>query len=205
MPGSTTSLLRPVRRTPHKQPSSGCREAALPSASGLTPPAACQGYVGYSVPRERVRVQLSVPPARPWVAELFVSPLAETHGGPETVSEMLAGAGRCTPALGPDGCIRLVHRAAIRWLKVWDPELVKSSQAGSREVVPLPAVVVTFAADESLEGALVAPAPRESRRRLDLSSSRQALLPLVTAEGSFPVNLDLVTAISVPEGDHARP
>jgi hypothetical protein len=204
MPGTTTSLVRPVRRTPDRQRSTGCREAALPPTSGLTPPATDQDHVGYQVPRERVRALLSVPPARPWVADLFVSPVAQTHAGPETLSEMLARAGRFVPTVGRDGSVLLVRTAALRWLKVWDPELVRNTQAATREGVSHPAVVLTFTDDETLEGALVALAPPESRRPLDLVNSTQTFLPLVTAEGVFIVNLDLVTAIGFPEVDRAR-
>ncbi|HNX48616.1 MAG TPA: hypothetical protein PLS53_02680 [Thermoanaerobaculaceae bacterium] len=156
----------------------------------------------YRVQKIQARVVISVPPHPPEERVLFLSPYAQTHDGPETVSDLLTDMKRFLPALSVEKGVYLVRTEAIRWLKIGDPEQAEWRFGESFMGVPHARIRCEFSDGEALEGTLNAVAPPGAQRVLDVLNLQRGFLHLMTSAGLHLVNRGQVCRVFILEDTH---
>ena len=185
------------------------RVAAAPVALNPCPRDADTGTVTLGrkapVPRFveklRVPVRLALANASPLDGFVLLAPRSEIHDGPETLLETLNRTTRIVPVVdGPDGDVRLVTRAYLRWMQA-GPDVASllvrpKLWAATREE----RVHVRFAAGDSFDGVLAIEMPNDYNRASDFLNSDEAFFALTTATGTVLVNKSAVAEVVVSAG-----
>jgi hypothetical protein len=154
----------------------------------------------YRVPKRKARVLVKTPPGPPTWKSIFISSSAASHQGLETVSDLFNERQFFLPLGGEEGGVTFVRRAAIRWVRVEDPEVVEWYYYEVRGAVAHAEVQFLFDDGELLEGTLYALGRAGEQRVLDVVNRREEdFLHLEADAGLFLVNLEHVSSISVME------
>ena len=159
----------------------------------------------FKIPKDRALVTLCLPPVAPSERYLFLSALAESHRGQETVSDLLLNPRRFVPVLDDEGRTSLVRKSAIRWVRVAEPETAEWLFFEAREAAPVVGAEVEFEDGSRLSGNLWAIAPPGEQRVSDLVNRQERWLHLETGDGLYLINLEHVRLVHASEGNHARP
>jgi hypothetical protein len=154
----------------------------------------------YKVPKERARVRLDLGAAGVVDRVLFLSPLAPTHRGRETVSDLLGSPEPYLPVLEEGNGLVLLRKDVVRWVRVEEPAEVEWYFYEARLGAPTHRIRCHFAEGDPLVGILYAIAPEGEQRVSDVVNRETGFLPLETESGLYLVNLKWVTAIEVVEG-----
>jgi hypothetical protein len=153
----------------------------------------------YRVPKGRATVLIFVPPFPIAVRTVFLSEIAESHHGPETVSDLLDKPQAYLPVQEEDGEPVLLRKDSVRWLKVEDPRAVEwcffedAAGAATRKIR------CVFADGDPLDGTIYVVAPEGERRVSDLVNRRSGFLHVESEGELYLVNLRHVVTVRILE------
>lgn len=148
----------------------------------------------YRTPTRAVPVELSIEGGRVEEVTLYLSTLAETHAGPETVEDALNRARDFIPVRGRETeQIFLVRRSAIRIVSVADRD---DSQRHEESPVYVDLVRVELDGGESIEGTLATILPPDRPRLSDyFNLIEETFVPISVDEGVRYVNKHFVSIV----------
>lgn len=153
----------------------------------------------FKIPKERGTVLLLAPPFPVSVRTVFLADRAETHGGPETVSDLLERPDPFFPVQEEDGEPVFLRKDAVRWVKVENPRETEWIFYRDREAAPSKKIRCLFADGEPLDGTIYAIAPVGEQRVSDLLNRRVHFLHLESEGDLYLVNLRHVVTVRILE------
>lgn len=150
-----------------------------------------------NLPKRRLAVEVSLAGDR-LVGEVFLAEYAADHPGPERVHDLLTGREEFFPLLGSDERLRVLARAAVRWVRVTTAsDAVDPSTAGEPHVKN----VAVQLDDGSIERGTVRFVAPEARSRLqDYLNDAPAFLPVFQGDGVLLVNRERIASVLVEDG-----
>ncbi len=159
----------------------------------------------YKVPKEGAVIEIKIPPLAPERKTIFLSSCAGSHGGKETVSDILNTPRAFLPLLDGPGALTLARREAIHWVRVEDPERVEWYYYETRQGSPCARVRFGFDDGDAQEGVVYAAGPAGEQRIQDVVNRKEEFLHLDAGTGLYLVNLRQVARIMVLERGVAGP
>jgi hypothetical protein len=159
----------------------------------------------YKVPKEKILVQLKIPPSAPLWHTVFLSSCAKNHRGQETISDLFNTPSAFLPLQREDGVITVIRRDSIRWIKVKDAEKSEWYYYEVREGAPQSRVRFEFDDGETLEGSVYCIGPAGEQRILDVVNKPGPFLQLETGMSLYLVNISHISIISFVEEPDGGP
>ena len=164
-----------------------------------------QGKGSYKVPKNKIPVQLKIPPSAPRWHTVFLSSCAENHRGQETVSDLFNAPSAFLPLQREGGVMNVIRRDSIRWILLREPEVCEWYYYEVRQGAPQSRVQFEFDDGETLEGFVYCIGPAGEQRILDIVNKPGPFLPLDAGTSLYLVNINHVSSISFVEEPDGGP